>query len=92
MLRRSAGAGHRCSAHPESGTMSCAARADHGRPKPRLRHLLSRPPALPALSAGLPTEAVLRDLVLRGPPFVDIEPLSMERFDTSALRPEYNLV
>ena len=35
---------------------------------------------------------ILRDLVLRRPPFVDISPLSVERFDTSALRPEYNLV
>ena len=35
---------------------------------------------------------ILRDLVLRRPPFVDIEPLSLERFDTSALRPEYNVV
>src|SRR4051794_8501685 len=35
---------------------------------------------------------ILRDLVLRRPPFVDVEPLSLARFDTSALRPEYNVV
>jgi len=35
---------------------------------------------------------VLRDLVLRRPPVVDIQPLSLERFDASALRPEYNVV
>jgi sarcosine oxidase subunit beta len=35
---------------------------------------------------------ILRDLVLRRPLFVDIEPLSLERFDASALRPEYNVV
>jgi len=35
---------------------------------------------------------ILRDLVLGRPTFVDIEPLSVERFDTSALRAEYNVV
>jgi sarcosine oxidase subunit beta len=35
---------------------------------------------------------ILRDLVLRRPTFADISPLSVERFDTSALRPEYNVV
>jgi sarcosine oxidase subunit beta len=35
---------------------------------------------------------ILRDLVLRRPPFVDIAPLSVERFDAAALRPEYNIV
>ena len=35
---------------------------------------------------------ILRDLVLRRPPFVDIEPLGLERFETSALRPESNVV
>ncbi|HEY3726288.1 MAG TPA: FAD-binding oxidoreductase [Solirubrobacteraceae bacterium] len=35
---------------------------------------------------------ILRDLVLRRPTFVDIAPLSVERFDAAALRPEYNIV
>jgi sarcosine oxidase subunit beta len=35
---------------------------------------------------------ILRDLVLDRPTFADISPLSAERFDTSALRPEYNVV
>jgi glycine/D-amino acid oxidase-like deaminating enzyme len=35
---------------------------------------------------------ILRDLVLRREPFVDISPLSVDRFDASALRPEYNVV
>lgn len=35
---------------------------------------------------------ILRDLVLRRPPSVDVAPLSLERFDTSTLRPEYNVV
>jgi sarcosine oxidase subunit beta len=35
---------------------------------------------------------ILRDLVLGRPTFVDISPLSAERFDTSAQRPEYNVV
>jgi sarcosine oxidase subunit beta len=35
---------------------------------------------------------ILGDLVLRRPPAVDIAPLSLERFDTSTLRPEYNVV
>jgi sarcosine oxidase subunit beta len=35
---------------------------------------------------------ILRDLVLGRPTFVDISPLSVERFDASALRPEYNVV
>ena len=35
---------------------------------------------------------VLRDLVLRRATFVDIAPLSVERFDAAALRPEYNVV
>jgi sarcosine oxidase subunit beta len=35
---------------------------------------------------------VLRDLVLRRQPFVDIAPLSADRFEASALRPEYNVV
>jgi sarcosine oxidase subunit beta len=35
---------------------------------------------------------LLRDMVLRRPPFVDVAPLSVERFDASALRPEYNVV
>jgi sarcosine oxidase subunit beta len=35
---------------------------------------------------------VLRDLVLGRPPFVDISPLSAQRFDASAHRPEYNVV
>ncbi len=35
---------------------------------------------------------ILRDLVLGCPTFADISPLRVERFDTSALRPEYNVV
>jgi sarcosine oxidase subunit beta len=35
---------------------------------------------------------ILRDMVLRRPTFIDITPLSVERFDVSALRPEYNIV
>jgi sarcosine oxidase, subunit beta len=35
---------------------------------------------------------ILRDLVLRRQTFVDIAPLSVERFHAAALRPEYNIV
>lgn len=35
---------------------------------------------------------ILRDLVLGRPPFVDVAPLSVDRFDAAALRPEYNVV
>jgi sarcosine oxidase subunit beta len=35
---------------------------------------------------------ILRDLVLGRPPFIDISPMSVERFDAAALRPEYNVV
>jgi sarcosine oxidase subunit beta len=35
---------------------------------------------------------LVRDLVLRRPPFIDITPLSADRFDAAALRPEYNVV
>lgn len=35
---------------------------------------------------------ILRDLVLRRPTFIDVTPLSAERFDAAALRPEYNIV
>ena len=35
---------------------------------------------------------ILRDMVLRRAPFVDVAPLSAERFDAAALRPEYNVV
>ncbi len=35
---------------------------------------------------------LLRDLVLERPTFVDIAPLSVERFDAAAMRPEYNIV
>jgi sarcosine oxidase subunit beta len=35
---------------------------------------------------------ILRDLVLRRPTFADVTPLGVERFDASALRPEYNVV
>jgi sarcosine oxidase subunit beta len=35
---------------------------------------------------------LLRDLVLDRPTFADISPLGVERFDASALRPEYNVV
>jgi sarcosine oxidase, subunit beta len=35
---------------------------------------------------------ILRDLVLDRPPFVDIAPLSVNRFSDAMLRPEYNIV
>ncbi len=35
---------------------------------------------------------ILRDMVLRRPTFVDIAPLTVERFHAAALRPEYNIV
>ncbi len=35
---------------------------------------------------------IMRDLVLGRPPFVDIGPLSVERFSDAMLRPEYNIV
>ena len=35
---------------------------------------------------------ILRDMVLRRPTFVDVSPLSVERFEAAALRPEYNIV
>jgi sarcosine oxidase, subunit beta len=35
---------------------------------------------------------ILRDLVLERPPFVDIGPLSVNRFSDAMLRPEYNIV
>jgi sarcosine oxidase, subunit beta len=35
---------------------------------------------------------ILRDLVLRREPSVDVAPLSVERFGAAALRPEYNVV
>jgi sarcosine oxidase subunit beta len=35
---------------------------------------------------------ILRDLVLGRPTFADISPLSAERFEAAALRPEYNVV
>ena len=35
---------------------------------------------------------ILRDMVLRRPTFVDTSPLSVDRFDAAALRPEYNIV
>jgi sarcosine oxidase subunit beta len=35
---------------------------------------------------------ILRDLVLGRPPFVDIGPLSVDRFSDAMLRPEYNIV
>jgi glycine/D-amino acid oxidase-like deaminating enzyme len=35
---------------------------------------------------------ILRDMVLRRPTFVDVSPLSVDRFDAAVLRPEYNIV
>jgi sarcosine oxidase, subunit beta len=35
---------------------------------------------------------ILRDMVLHRPTFVNVSPLSVERFDAAALRPEYNIV
>ncbi|MGI8507532.1 MAG: NAD(P)/FAD-dependent oxidoreductase [Solirubrobacteraceae bacterium] len=35
---------------------------------------------------------ILRDLVLNRPAFLDVSPLSAERFDAAALRPEFNIV
>jgi sarcosine oxidase subunit beta len=35
---------------------------------------------------------ILRDMVLQRPAFVDVSPLSAERFNAAALRPEFNIV
>jgi sarcosine oxidase subunit beta len=35
---------------------------------------------------------ILRDLVLQRPPFVDVTPLSADRFESAQLRPEFNIV
>jgi sarcosine oxidase subunit beta len=35
---------------------------------------------------------ILRDLYLERPPFVDVQPLNVERFNKAAFRPEYNVV
>jgi sarcosine oxidase, subunit beta len=35
---------------------------------------------------------IIRDLVLRRSPFIDVAPFSAERFDAAALRPEFNIV
>jgi sarcosine oxidase subunit beta len=35
---------------------------------------------------------ILRDMFLRRSPFVDVSPLTAERFVASASRPEYNIV
>jgi sarcosine oxidase subunit beta len=35
---------------------------------------------------------IVRDLVLGREPFVDVTPLSVERFDAAELRPEFNVV
>jgi sarcosine oxidase subunit beta len=35
---------------------------------------------------------IVRDLVLGRAPFVDVGPLSVERFETDSLRPEHNIV
>jgi sarcosine oxidase subunit beta len=41
---------------------------------------------------GPATGEILRDLFLEAEPFVDVRPLSAERFDHAQLRPEYNVV
>jgi sarcosine oxidase subunit beta len=41
---------------------------------------------------GPATGEILRDLVLERPTFVDVAPLTVERFDGSDLRPELNIV
>ncbi len=41
---------------------------------------------------GPATGEILRDLVLRREPFVDVAPLSVDRFDGRDLRPELNIV
>ena len=41
---------------------------------------------------GPATGEILRDLVLKRPTFVDVAPLSVDRFDGSDLRPELNIV
>ena len=41
---------------------------------------------------GPATGEILRDLVLRREPFVDVTPLSVDRFDGRDLRPELNIV
>jgi sarcosine oxidase subunit beta len=35
---------------------------------------------------------IVRDLVLRDEPFVDVSPLSVERFASGAARPEHNVI
>ena len=35
---------------------------------------------------------ILRDMVLQRPAFADVSPLSVDRFDAAALRPEFNIV
>jgi sarcosine oxidase subunit beta len=35
---------------------------------------------------------IVRDLVLRQPPFIDVAPFSAGRFDAAELRPEFNIV
>ena len=35
---------------------------------------------------------IIRDLVLRRSPFIDVAPFSAERFDAAELRPEFNIV
>ena len=41
---------------------------------------------------GPATGEIMRDLVLRRAPFVDVAPLSAERFDRGVLAPEFNVV
>jgi sarcosine oxidase subunit beta len=41
---------------------------------------------------GPATGEILRDLVLGREPFVDVTPMSAERFDSGALAPEFNVV
>ena len=41
---------------------------------------------------GPATGEILRDLVLRREAFVDVAPLSVDRFDGRDLRPELNIV
>jgi sarcosine oxidase subunit beta len=35
---------------------------------------------------------IVRDIILRREPFVDVTPFAVERFDRQALRPEHNVV
>jgi glycine/D-amino acid oxidase-like deaminating enzyme len=58
----------------------------------RSRNWLRSWPASALVLQGPAVGEILRDLLLRRDPFVDIAPLSAERFEGAKLRPEYNIV